>query len=41
MDLPSAAITVSKADQNSESDKVESVAEIMAALPKYKKPKVR
>jgi hypothetical protein len=39
MDLPSAAVSVSKANQNSESDKVKSVAESFAGLPKYVKPK--
>jgi hypothetical protein len=39
MDLPSAAVSVSEANQNSESDKVKSVAESFAGLPKYVKPK--
>jgi hypothetical protein len=39
MDLPSAAVNVSEASQNSESDKVKSVAESLAGLPKYVKPK--
>ena len=39
MDLPSAAVNVSEANQNRESDKVKSVAESFAGLPKYVKPK--